>query len=299
MTLHEPAAAPPEAASASLRISIWGCSNAAQPAYGQQNAPDWCKLPIVKKPAIPRALLDPVVEYFRPQRVILFGSRARGESTRDSDIDLLVVVNDDAPPEKLISPAGREAQGSYRGAADVFPIRAEAFERERAVANTLSAEADADGIVVYGPPKGPCMKAPDPRARWQAVDDWLAVAEMDKRGAEVLLAADPPALGLAAFHCQQALEKLLKGFLTLAGRRGRKTHSLAQLGAAAVAGFPDIAEPVSAAKNWSNWAVDFRYPSQEGRIKPPPEQDELRRALDVIDALARRLRAANPKPPEP
>jgi hypothetical protein len=27
-----------------------------------------------------RALFDPVVDYFRPQRMILFGSRARGEA---------------------------------------------------------------------------------------------------------------------------------------------------------------------------------------------------------------------------
>ena len=51
------------------------------------------------KPRLPRDLLDPIVAYLKPQRVILFGSRARGEATRDSDIDLLVVVDDDAPPE--------------------------------------------------------------------------------------------------------------------------------------------------------------------------------------------------------
>ena len=73
----------------------------------------------MKKPAVPRALLDPVVEYFRPQRVILFGSRARGEATRDSDIDLLVVVDDDTPLEKLTTRAGYEAHRSNR-AADVF-----------------------------------------------------------------------------------------------------------------------------------------------------------------------------------
>ena len=33
------------------------------------------------KPRIPRDLLDPIVAYFKPQRVILFGSRARGEAT--------------------------------------------------------------------------------------------------------------------------------------------------------------------------------------------------------------------------
>jgi predicted nucleotidyltransferase len=53
----------------------------------------------MSKPRVPRDLLEPVVEHFKPQRVILFGSRARGEARRDSDIDLLVVVDDDAPPE--------------------------------------------------------------------------------------------------------------------------------------------------------------------------------------------------------
>lgn len=244
---------------------------------------------------VPHDLLDPVVAYFKPQRVILFGSGARGEATRDSDIDLLVIVDDDTPPEKLTWKAGYEAHRSRR-AADVFPMRAETFERNRNVVGTLAAEADADGVVVYGPPKGSCMKAPDPRARWEAVDDWLVLAEMDKRGVELLLAADPPEPGIAAFHCQQAVEKLLKGFLTLAGKRSRKTHSLAQLGAAAQASFPGIAELVSAAEGWSNWAVDFRYPSQRGRAKPRPELDELRRALEVIDSLAARLRAANPEP---
>jgi len=36
-------------------------------------------------------LLDPVVQYFSPQRVIRFGLRARGDATRGSDVDLLVI----------------------------------------------------------------------------------------------------------------------------------------------------------------------------------------------------------------
>src|SRR5437773_4443233 len=134
------------------------------------------------KPAVPRELLDPVVEYFKPQRVILFGSRARGEATRDSDIDLLVVVDDDTPPEKLTWKAGYEAHRSDR-AADVFPMRAEEFEHDRVIPNTLAAEADADGIVVYGSPKGPAMKSAEPRARWQAVNRWLEVADLDRNTA--------------------------------------------------------------------------------------------------------------------
>ena len=243
------------------------------------------------KPRVPRDLLDPVVEYFRPQQVILFGSRARGEATRDSDIDLLVIVDDDTPADKLGWQAGYEAHRSSR-AADVFPMRAETFERDRAIANTLAAEADADGIVVYGSPKGSCMKAPDPQARWQAVERWLRVAERDRNTVLACMAGDSPLYDSAAFHCQQAVEKLLKGFLTLAGKRGGKTHSLEQLGTLAQASFPDIAELVAAAHEWSKWAWVYRYPEEDA--PPEPGEAEIRAALDVIDGLTVRLRAERP-----
>jgi uncharacterized protein len=241
---------------------------------------------------VPPKLLDPVVAYFKPRRVILFGSAARGEAGRDSDIDLMVVVDDDTPPEKLTSQAGYQARRGYRRPADVFPIRAAAFERNRNIIGTLAAEADIDGIVVYGSPKGPPpMKPPDPHARWEAVERWLAVAINDRKTVAACMTADPPLRGSAAFHCQQAIEKLLKGFLTLAGKRSRKTHSLSQLGAAATASFPEITDLVSAVENWSSWVADFRYP---GDPHPEPDDDELRHALEIIDELARRLAAKHP-----
>jgi HEPN domain-containing protein len=175
-------------------------------------------------------------------------------------------------------------------------MRAAAFELDRTIVGTLAAEADTDGIVVYGSPKGASMKSTDPRVLWEAVEDWLEAAAEDRRVAATCLALDPPVRGAAAFHCQQAIEKLLKGFLMLAGKRSRKTHSLAQLGAAVQESFPKISDLVAAAKDWRRWAVDFRYPTPRGRIKPAPDEDALRRALLVIDELASRLRAANPEP---
>ena len=247
------------------------------------------------RPLVPRALLDPVVKYFKPQSVILFGSRARGEATRDSDIDLLVIVDDDTPPERLTWKAGFDSHPSLTGAADVFPMRVETFERDRGITGTLAAEADTDGIVVYGSPKGSASMRPvDPRVRWEAVERWLAVAEVDRNTAATCIAAGGALYGSAAFRCQQAIEKLLKGFLVLSGKRFRKTHSLAQLGAAAQQSFPDLENLVTAARNWSDWAFEYRYPSASGPAKPLPEEDELGRALTTIDILAARLRAAQP-----
>ena len=50
--------------------------------------------------------LEPAYE---PERVYLFGSRARGEAGPDSDYDFLLVVPDDAPPERRQSRLAYEA----------------------------------------------------------------------------------------------------------------------------------------------------------------------------------------------
>jgi predicted nucleotidyltransferase len=101
------------------------------------------------EPLVPRELLDPVVAYFRPRRVILFGSRARGDSGPDSDIDLLVVVDDDTPAEKVTLRAGFEARRSYHELADVIPVREATFQRKCRIAGTLARAATLEGIVVY------------------------------------------------------------------------------------------------------------------------------------------------------
>jgi predicted nucleotidyltransferase len=47
-------------------------------------------------------------EAYKPERIYLFGSMARGEAGPDSDYDLLLVVPDEAPPER------RDAGLAYR-----------------------------------------------------------------------------------------------------------------------------------------------------------------------------------------
>ncbi len=98
---------------------------------------------------VPRELLDPVVAYFRPQQVILFGSVARGEAGADSDFDLLVILDDDAPREKLTLAAGFESRRSFKRSADVIPCRASVFADKAPIAGTLAHEAATEGIVVY------------------------------------------------------------------------------------------------------------------------------------------------------
>ena len=102
-----------------------------------------------EEPLVPPELLDRVVEFFHPRRVVLFGSRARGESGADSDIDLLVILDDDAPADHLTLRAGWEARRGYDHPADVIPVRDAVYRRRAKIAGTLAYEAEIDGIAVY------------------------------------------------------------------------------------------------------------------------------------------------------
>ena len=48
-------------------------------------------------PALIQAVTDRIVERLEPSRVILFGSQTDGRATEDSDLDLLVILNNQHP----------------------------------------------------------------------------------------------------------------------------------------------------------------------------------------------------------
>ena len=98
---------------------------------------------------VPEELLGSVVAYFNPRRIILFGSRARGEEETDSDLDLLVILDDDARPELLSWRAGYEARKGYHRATDIVPCRESVFRHRARIVGSLAHTADTEGFVVY------------------------------------------------------------------------------------------------------------------------------------------------------
>ncbi|HUB50442.1 MAG TPA: nucleotidyltransferase domain-containing protein [Acetobacteraceae bacterium] len=241
---------------------------------------------------VPPELLDPVVAYFSPRRVILFGSCARGEAGPDSDIDLLVIVGDDTPAEKVTLKAGSEARRDYHRPADVIPIREDMFRRMSAIPGTLSREALIDGITVYGEELAGTSN-PDPADMRNAGLGWVKIAYSDLQVARACLGLEPPQAGVAAYHCQQAGEKLLKGFLVLAGINVRRTHEMAALGAAVLAQFPELASLVTPMVSWTDWGVAYRYPDG-AEMMDAPSSEELGQALGLVSRLVSALEARIP-----
>ena len=79
-------------------------------------------------------------------RVILFGSRARGDHHPDSDVDLLVVEPE--PPARLVE-AARLARvvRRMRVPADIVVIGQEMYEQWKDAPNSIYNEAARDGKV--------------------------------------------------------------------------------------------------------------------------------------------------------
>ncbi|HXF71569.1 MAG TPA: nucleotidyltransferase domain-containing protein [Actinomycetota bacterium] len=90
-----------------------------------------------------------LVPAYRPERIYLFGSAARGEAGPESDHDLLVVVPDDAAPERRQSGLAYQVFWGTGAAVDVVVWRRSAFERRARVACSLPATVLREGELVY------------------------------------------------------------------------------------------------------------------------------------------------------
>ena len=93
-------------------------------------------------------LLERVLREWNPERIQLFGSRARGDASPDSDWDILVVV----PEASLVAadplvPWRLRRDSGVR--ADVVVYSSREFEAERNVPNTLAYEAASAGVALY------------------------------------------------------------------------------------------------------------------------------------------------------
>jgi HEPN domain-containing protein len=105
---------------------------------------------------------------------------------------------------------------------------------------------------------------------------WLAKAASDLRAAEHALTAQPPLRSDSAFHCQQAVEKAMKGLLTWHNVPFRRVHSLEEIGEQCLQFEPSLRQIVDRAVPLTEYAWKFRYPG---------EMDEPT-AIDAQAALA-------------
>lgn len=91
-----------------------------------------------------------LVDFYRPVRIYLFGSEARGEAGPDSDLDFLVVVPDDTPEPLMRSTEVYSRLSGLGIPKDVIPWRQSDFEGRAAfVVASLPATVMREGRLLY------------------------------------------------------------------------------------------------------------------------------------------------------
>ncbi len=129
----------------------------------------------------------------------------------------------------------------------------------------------------------------------EEVRSWLARAETDLRAARVDLGAFPPLVGDALFHCQQAVEKALKAFLTAHDTPFRKTHDLDELTIACGRIDPELEREGDPARELTAFAWKFRYPGEPAE----PQREEGETALVLAQRIYEAVRSRLPKNTHP
>ncbi|ULA64747.1 MAG: Nucleotidyltransferase domain-containing protein [Nitrospira sp.] len=94
-------------------------------------------------------MVQRLVAGLSPERIYLFGSRARGEAGPDSDYDLLVVVRTSTLPRYRRDQAAFEALLGVGVAKDVLVLTHDEFERQRTVVCSLPATVEREGVLLY------------------------------------------------------------------------------------------------------------------------------------------------------
>ncbi|HEC03118.1 MAG TPA: nucleotidyltransferase domain-containing protein [Phycisphaerales bacterium] len=90
-----------------------------------------------------------IVEQFHPAKIILFGSHAQGSAGRDSDVDLLVVMNVEGSKRRQAVEIDL-ALSDRSFPLDLIVVTPEEFEKYRDVAGHILYPVVREGKVLYG-----------------------------------------------------------------------------------------------------------------------------------------------------
>ena len=100
-------------------------------------------------PPVVADIVQRLVHAYDPERIYLFGSASRGDMHPDSDYDLMLIVGDDAPPERRKS---RLAYRVLRGtgiAVDVLVWTKGAFEARLHLKASFPSTVVREGRLIY------------------------------------------------------------------------------------------------------------------------------------------------------
>lgn len=243
-------------------------------------------------PEVIAAIAGRIVALFSPLQVILFGSQARGDAHRWSDVDLLVVmprVEDRYQCRTEIDRALRDFDVSL----DVTVTTPEEIAHRGDLVGTVLRPALREGKVLYeregySLQQGSIGVSEEEILR--EVGNWLTLARDDLALAEVVLRQPELQPRNAGFHAQQAAEKALKAIYVFLQVQYPLTHDLDKLRD----GLPDgsrVQEEHPNLVELSKWAVEPRYPGLFANTSRQAVGVFVQQARALLDSVLRDLEA--------
>ena len=237
------------------------------------------------------AVARAVEEAVRPDRVILFGSRARGDFRPDSDIDLLIVTGpgpvDRRAYQRTSAAAHHKVEELYDEpmGVDLVHLSEDAFHDGRRARNHVAGQAVRDGFDANGDKVNYDNPAP---TNWPDIRQRIANAERELRVLNILVEgnADQEAIG---FHAQQAIENALKGWISALDDDYRNTHELGKL-VAIIRRHPQEEDtPAGEQLTWlTSYAVEYRY--EGAQVQMDDRFALLAGTTETVQAIIDRIR---------
>ncbi|QUV79696.1 MULTISPECIES: HEPN domain-containing protein [Chloracidobacterium] len=120
-------------------------------------------------------------------------------------------------------------------------------------------------------------------AKAQLVRSWLIKAQHDLASARVLAASEPPLLDTAIYHCQQAAEKAVKGYLVFCDQEFERTHDIELLVQTAARYAQGFLNWIDVGIKLTPYARIYRYPGYAGE----PDSEQVAWALSAAEGLYR------------
>ena len=240
-----------------------------------------------------RAVAKAVYDALRPRSVILFGSRARGDFRRDSDVDLLIITDADRMDKDeymLACDAAHAKFAEVYGArspfgVDVLNMSAEKFRHCRRAKNHVAGQAARDGVDMNGEPVPPDDQEPDnmPDIRQRVINARRNLADLR---INVENSASQEIIG---FLAQQTLENVLKGWISALDDEYGNTHNLSALMAIIRMHPAEDESDAGERLRWlTNYAVKYRYWGVE--VHMDDRHELLRIVSDTVSAIIERIR---------
>ena len=217
--------------------------------------------------AVIDGIVERVVEVAQPQKIILFGSAARGDMRAHSDIDLLI-IKDDADKWDCESRIRSELAGIGKPV-DVIVASTATIERYKHSHALVYKPALREGKILYespnqGDPLDPDDLPPDefPPGRYPPDDprEWMVRARSNLAYAKL----QPPDVLFEdrCFAAQQAAEKAIKARLIALDVEFPYTHDIKKLLASLETDGDAIPDEVRAAEALTPYAAILRYPNE-------------------------------------